>query len=284
MVNLDPANDELPYECGIDIEDLVTLASVMDELKLGPNGGMMFCMEYLEKNMDWLKGKLAAYPGHYFLFDCPGQAELYTHHNAVKGVLAQIDKLGIRLATVHLIDSHHCTDPTKYVSALLLSLQTMLKLELPHVNVLSKIDLVEQYGRLGTSSFLSPYPPNSPFFFFCLDLAFDIEYYSEVMDLEYLVQMLDNDVFGKKYHGLNKALCELVEDFNLVGFATLNIEDKESILDLLKVIDKANGYMYGYKDEAKAQYMAPTQEKSDPSLYRLFYLFMNSFDWTSLAV
>ncbi len=32
---------------------------------------------------------------------------------------------------------------------LLLSLNTMLHLELPHLNVLSKVDLIKQYGKLG---------------------------------------------------------------------------------------------------------------------------------------
>jgi hypothetical protein len=48
-----------------------------------------------------------------------------------------------------MVDAHHCTDPAKYISVLLLSLKTMLQLGLPHVNVLSKVDLVESYGRLG---------------------------------------------------------------------------------------------------------------------------------------
>lgn len=39
----------------------------------------------------------------------------------------------------------------RYLSALLLSLNTMLHLELPHINVLSKMDLVRQYGSLGES-------------------------------------------------------------------------------------------------------------------------------------
>lgn len=39
--------------------------------------------------------------------------------------------------------------PRRYISALLLSLGTMLHLELPHVNVLSKVDLLRQYGKLG---------------------------------------------------------------------------------------------------------------------------------------
>lgn len=55
----------------------------------------------------------------------------------------------LQLTAVHLVDAHLCSDPGKYISALLLSLSTMLHLELPHVNVLSKIDLIESYGKLG---------------------------------------------------------------------------------------------------------------------------------------
>ena len=54
-----------------------------------------------------------------------------------------------QLTAVHLVDAHHCSDPTKFISVLLTSLSTMIHIELPHVNVLSKIDLVEQYGKLG---------------------------------------------------------------------------------------------------------------------------------------
>lgn len=39
VVNLDPANDSLPYECVIDISELVSLQEVQENLNLGPNGG-----------------------------------------------------------------------------------------------------------------------------------------------------------------------------------------------------------------------------------------------------
>jgi hypothetical protein len=57
-------------------------------------------------------------------------------------------------AVLHKQRSHACTTlivrcACRYISALLLSLSTMLHLELPHVNVLSKVDLVPQYGQLG---------------------------------------------------------------------------------------------------------------------------------------
>lgn len=57
--------------------------------------------------------------------------------------------LAPQLAAVHLVDSHYCTDPGKFISVLCTSLSTMLHVELPHVNVLSKMDLIEQYGKLG---------------------------------------------------------------------------------------------------------------------------------------
>ena len=36
-----------------------------------------------------------------------------------------------------------------------------------------------------------------------------------------------------------------VEDFSLVSFGTLNIQEKESVVRALRSIDKANGYCFG---------------------------------------
>lgn len=99
VVNLDPANEGMPYPCAVDISELITLPDVMESLKLGPNGGLIYCMEYLEANLDWLQEKLAAFRGHYYLFDCPGQVELYTHHSALKNVFAQMAKWNFRVGS-----------------------------------------------------------------------------------------------------------------------------------------------------------------------------------------
>ncbi|XP_010080476.1 PREDICTED: GPN-loop GTPase 2 isoform X2 [Pterocles gutturalis] len=192
VVNLDPANEAMPYQCSVDIAELITLPDVMENLKLGPNGGLIYCMEYLEANFDWLQEKLAAFRGHYYLFDCPGQVELYTHHHALKNVFAQLAKWNFRLAAVHLVDSHYCTDPGKFISVLCTSLSTMLHVELPHVNVLSKMDLIEQ-----------------------------------------------------NYRRLNEKLVEVIEDYSLVSFVPLNVQDKESMRQVMQAVDKANGYSFG---------------------------------------
>lgn len=51
--------------------------------------------------------------------------------------------------------------------------------------------------------------------------------------------------FARKHAKLNAAIAELVEDFSLVSFGTLNITDKQSVARALRSIDKANGYCFG---------------------------------------
>jgi hypothetical protein len=138
-------------------------------------------------------------------------------------IVDRLQSKDYRIAAIQLVDSAICNEASTYVSALLLSLSTMLQLGLPHVNVLSKIDLLGKFGKL--------------------DL--NLDFYTEVQDLKYLEQYLSRDSFSSQFQRLNRALCELVEDFSLVAFQTLNIEDKESVLSLLRVIDKCNGYVYG---------------------------------------
>lgn len=270
VINLDPANDvkdnDVVYgqDCPvrIDINDLVTLEDVMDELSLGPNGGMVYCMEFLEKNITWLENHirnlLAQDQYTYMLFDLPGQVEISTHHSSLRNIIVKIRKeLDLRLTTVHLVDAVHCSDPSKYISAVFLSLSTMLRLECPHVNVLSKIDLVESEGTLD----------------------FNLDFYTDVMDLKYLLPLLgktptnfnleknthnnnnnnnvndnnneENEInnvtpktyFEEKFNKLNEGMIDLIDQFSLVAFHPLNIQDKESVLNLVKHIDKTNEYI-----------------------------------------
>lgn len=142
IINLDPANENISYCPKIDIMELITVEDVMESFSLGPNGALMYCMEYLEKNFDWLLNQLEKIQNSYLIFDMPGQVELYTHHKSIKNIFSKLTKLDYNLCAVLLIDSHYCSDPPKFISTLLLSLSTMMQLELPHVNVLSKVRTV----------------------------------------------------------------------------------------------------------------------------------------------
>ena len=239
IVNLDAANVDMPYECSIDLAELVTVDDVCENLHLGPNGSLMYCIEYIESNFDWLLKRLQALisqhssslPSPYILFDCPGQIELYTHHGSIHRIIEQLTKqLEIRLCCVNLIDSYYCSNSSNFISALLTSLSMMLHLELPHVNILSKIDLIERYGSLEQN----------------------IDFYTEVLDLSHLLRNknFSKDRFrpplAKKYRKFNRALCDVIEDYSLVSYLTLNVQDRQSIEKVINTIDKANGFLFGH--------------------------------------
>jgi hypothetical protein len=82
-----------------------------------------------------------------------------------------------------------------------------------------------------------------------------------VQDLSYLESALSSA--SPRYSALNMAICELIEDFGLVGFETLAVEvrcelslhdasstlnnpsqDKHSMLNLTRAIDRATGYVF----------------------------------------
>ena len=47
----------------MDVKDLICVEDAMEELGLGPNGAMVYCMEFLEKNLDWLCKQLTPFLG-----------------------------------------------------------------------------------------------------------------------------------------------------------------------------------------------------------------------------
>lgn len=230
IINLDPANENLPYPtCSFDIRDYIRLEEIMKVHNLGPNGALMYAMESLDRSA--LEGLADIWTeigkSDYLIFDCPGQVELFTHHNSFFQIFRLLTKKSdARLCSVSLVDSVHLTSASQYISMLLLSLRAMVQLELPHVNVISKIDLLSSYR----------------------ELPMRLDYYLEVQDLRQLIPLVEQEsptVLGVNYVRLTELIADLVEDYNLVSFEVLAIENKRSMIHLLQVIDKANGYAYG---------------------------------------
>jgi len=228
IVNLDPGNENMSYTAAVDVAELVQVEEVMDSMRLGPNGGLLYAVQFVRTNLEWLDTQLAAVDqGAYLMFDCPGQVELFTADSNMKEIIDHLTSQDLRLTCVNLVDSHHCSDAGKFVSVCLTSLTSMLQIALPHVNLLSKVDLVEKYGKL----------------------QFSLDYYTDVMDLEYLVDTFPEDNFTKKYKLLNEALTGLISDYSLVNFVPITVKKKERLLAASQVIDKANGYVFGSGEE-----------------------------------
>jgi GPN-loop GTPase len=145
VANLDPGADHFNYEVAFDIRDLVSVEDVMEELEYGPNGANIYCHEYLLENIEWLKEQMEQYDeDEYLVLDCAGQIELYTHLDIMRRFVNDLKMWGYQVVALFIVDATFVTDPAKFISGSLLSLSCMLQLELPHLNVLSKCDLVDE--------------------------------------------------------------------------------------------------------------------------------------------
>jgi len=253
IVNLDPSNDQVVYECDLDIRDLVKADEAAEENELGPNAVQIYCLDVLASRLDWLQEKLWLLKDSYILFDCPGQFELYTDSDSMKTIVDFLSRrMKIQLVAVSMMDCLTCVSSHAYISAVLLSLSMMIQLELPHVNILSKMDTMRR---------ISP------------EMAFNLEYYLRAGDgnLESLVQKLfpysddEEHPLDASYRNFVKALSQVTEDFSLVSFVPLAIEDKDSALHALSVCDKANGFSFSAEgfhllDEAYKEENQPMTE------------------------
>lgn len=82
-----------------------------------------------------------------FFYHLTGQIELYTHMTIMTQIVEQLKQWNFSLCAVFLLDSQFLIDAAKFFSGIMTALSTMVTLELPHVNVLSKVDLLDNAAK-----------------------------------------------------------------------------------------------------------------------------------------
>ena len=141
------------------------------------------------------------------------QVELYTHHECVRDIFSRLSKKH-HLVAVHLVDSLACRDAAHFVAVTMTSLSAMIRLELPHVNILSKVSELRCSITLHSARFdisQLPIAMINPHFSQAdtlelnersaesvasstlgenCRLPFNLDYFTEVLDMRYLTDML----------------------------------------------------------------------------------------------
>jgi GTPase SAR1 family protein len=245
-INLDPAN-ECNNNFDIDIRDLITIDDIGEQYKLGPNASFLYVYDFLEKNIDWLTSRMKIKTKSnedsneidivninnthfddmnrlvneedikYYIFDTPGQTEIFCLSNSFKNIIKFLTNrktYDVRLCCVNLIESNNLDDLNKYIFSVLSVLNSMLQLELPQINVISKFDMIKKLD-FPLSFYLSP-------------------------DTEYLKKLISNK--DNKYTKLSGLICDLIGDFSLVAFTVLDVNNPKHINKISCQVDKANGY------------------------------------------
>lgn len=234
-VNLDPAATEFVYEPDIDIKDLISLDDVMEEMQLGPNGGLIYCFEFLQDNMDFLTEPLEEVSEDYLIvIDMPGQIELYTHIPVVPSIVHTLTRgsLNISMCAAYLLESTFVVDRSKFFSGTLSAMSAMLMLEMPHVNILSKMDLVKgTVTKKQMKRFINPDADlldDDP----AESIAFDTE-----GDLTKGPDDTENLMGGSSFKRLNHAVARLIDEYGMVSYLQLDVQEEDSVGAVLSYID-----------------------------------------------
>ncbi|KAL9114227.1 MAG: hypothetical protein Q9227_001649 [Pyrenula ochraceoflavens] len=236
-VNLDPAANDFGYEPDLDIRDEITLEDVMEDMSLGPNGGLIYCFEHLLENLDFLAEAIDPLSEEYLIiFDLPGQIELYTHIPLLPSLIRYLSRMGplnISLCATYLLESTFVIDRAKFFAGTLSAMSAMIMLELPHVNILSKMDLVtKMVGKKELKRFIDPDSS-----LIDEDSAATTSNASATDPAEKSSMMS-----GGSYKALNQAVARLIDEFSMVQFLKLDAQDEDSVGAILAYIDDAIQY------------------------------------------
>ncbi len=141
-INLDPGCDFVPFEPDFDIRDYFTIAQIMRDESLGPNGAMVRASEMLEQRAGEFSKQINEIEADIRLIDTPGQMEVFLFHGG-----PEIAKLmeGVTIS-LFLTDAEVAAKATGLVFTRLLGLSIGLRLGVPAISVLNKIDLAQ--GKL----------------------------------------------------------------------------------------------------------------------------------------
>ncbi len=145
ILNLDPGVETLPYSCDVDVRDFVDIISLMKQYELGPNGALIMANDLIATKIDELRSQIEKANPDYLIIDTPGQIELFAYRSSGPFILQNLtseQKVGLFLHDGSLV-----TTPTNFVSIALLATSIRLRLNLPTVNVLTKVDLIQEKLR-----------------------------------------------------------------------------------------------------------------------------------------
>jgi len=139
FLNLDPGCERLPFRPSFDLRRYFTLSGLMKEYGLGPNGAMVKASSLLERGAKGFAEEIRKVKAEVRLLDTPGQLEVFLFHGGRK-LLSLLDGTSLSL---FLFDASLLGDPAGLTLARLLNLSVQLRLGVPTLCVVNKVDLLE---------------------------------------------------------------------------------------------------------------------------------------------
>lgn len=204
-INLDPGNNKTNFD--YDIRLIFDTNTYGQKNCMGPHNSAKLILEAFFDNYNSFLTIIENNNDKYFIFDFPGQLEFFMCNNKLRKFVQRLKKDGLLLVVVNLVDSVFFTTKHGTIMAHTFNTITMIMVELPFVNVISKGDNIKTHNI-------------------------------KVRDI------IEGDVDKNTLHTFHKNVLQVVENEGLLSYEVMDYDRIETMMYLQFVIDKASGYLY----------------------------------------
>lgn len=197
-------------------------------------------------NIEWLSGDLGEYQDEFLIIDCPGsrlkwvpgyyklfvgQIELYTHSDIMPKIVRVFQAADYKVCSLYMLESLFLNDISKFFAGVLTATSAMLQLGIPHINIMSKMDLMAKSA--GNSDQDSSED----------EISDDQHHLHRYLypDPSLLEELLSKAAPAKFYR-LNKALVQLLDEYDMVNFFPVNIKKESSLERIMQQIEFVTQY------------------------------------------
>ena len=193
----------------------------------------------------------------------PGQVELYTSgHEAVRKKIKKLEKeLNFHFVASHVIDLPQIYDRYKFLTTLTLSLTAIIGMEMPMVQIITKIDLLKTMGKPDMNIMFYEGCTNGLKFLFFDDFETTKDPQAKVSQ------------FARRFSKMTKNMCEVIESYSQVNFSMCDTSNKLFLSNILMKLDKANNYWY--------QPQRIESDKENMIDYEAVEMYFYSSEWVS---
>jgi len=201
----------LPYAATVDIRDFVRVERLMKDERLGMNGAIVKAAERSVSFLGEIVSAISKRDAGFTLIDSPGQQEIFIFRDAGPMTAEALQRHKPTIA-LHIMDSPLARSPSALATALMLATTSHLRLAVPTLSVVNKIDLggAETIAKMLSDPAILRKMVEQERAGAMTDMTLELlDHIERVMTAQrpLLVSAVTNEGITELYKAINEALC-----------------------------------------------------------------------------
>lgn len=223
-VNMDPSTEK---SFDFSIIDIRESCDFKDYLKqYGPKNALPTCMEFILQNEEWFDRCIFSKNVKYMLFYMPSEMDILLRVGVLPRLIQILHSVNCNVCIANLLDSQFVLDPMKFVGGYLYSMSMVSQMNVPHINILTKYDLLNE-GQIQDLNRLY--------------LSDDLKIIQYVSSLNPRFQKITSKIYA------------LIRNYNFGAFILFDVADQASIKQCIKILNDKLMYIQDKDDDEEEE-------------------------------